>query len=386
MTEHSAAALAGITIIEIASRVSGEYCGKLLADFGAEVIKVEPAGGAPTRRMGPFVQGESALFAYLNTNKKSVVLDLETASDRAILDGLLARANALIDDHSPQWGADHGLSYAAVAARHAKLVHCAITPFGQAAPADWQIARSLNVINAGGWAYHTPSEATPDRPPLKGAGRFLADYESGIDAALATLASLYRQRKTGCGQFIDINEVAVQISRNDCVFGRMLAGEAEAGPERTRYDMGGPGAAFPARDGHVFLVILTQPHWQALRKLMGNPPWTDDFPPDWLEFHCTPQRVAQFRAHFAPWIAGQAKDTISAEAQQLGLPMVPVNTAADLPGNPQFSHRGFFQRLPHPLLGVQSYPTVPYSMSASPVRLSSPAPMLGQHDAQAKGG
>lgn len=96
-------ALEGITIVEIAERPAGEYTGKLLADFGAEVIKVERPGGAPTRAMGPFRAddpgGESALFAYLNTNKKSVVLDLENPADRATLDGLLARANGLIDDH-----------------------------------------------------------------------------------------------------------------------------------------------------------------------------------------------------------------------------------------------------------------------------------------------
>jgi crotonobetainyl-CoA:carnitine CoA-transferase CaiB-like acyl-CoA transferase len=257
-------ALEGLVIVEIAERVAGEYCGKLLADFGAEVIKVERPGGAPTRDMSPIMGGESAVFGFFNTNKKSVVLDLDSDADRAALDRLLQRAHALIDDHPPAWASARGLSRQEIAAAHPHLVHCAITPFGQGAPAEWQIARPLNVINAGGWAYHSPSETPPDKPPLKGAGRFLPDYESGIDAAIATLASLHRQRRTGAGQFIDISEVQVQINRIDCVLDRMLAGEAEPGPQRTAYDMGGPGTSFACKDGHVHLFMTTAAHWSGL--------------------------------------------------------------------------------------------------------------------------
>ncbi len=370
-------ALAGITIVEIAERVSGEQSGKLLADFGAEVIKIERPGGAPTRRMGPFKDGQSAVFGYFNTNKKSVVLDLAKPADRATLDGLLARANALIDDHDEVWGAAHGLTSGEVAQAHPHLVHCVVTPFGQGAPSEWQQAQPINVINAGGWAYHTPSEAKPDKPPLKGAGRFLPSYESAIDAALATLASLHRQRKMGAGQFIDIAEVQVQLNRIDGVLGRLLAGDVEPSAERTAYDMGGPATCFACKDGHVYLFMTTKAHWQALSALMGDPAWVADFEPDWLEFYCTRERVEQFRAHFRPWIAAQAKLAITEAAQKAGLAMVPINTAADLPRNEQFIHRGFFQELD----GL-AYPTVPYRMSASPVRLTSPAPALGAHNAE----
>ncbi|MBW8785374.1 MAG: CoA transferase [Novosphingobium sp.] len=382
-------ALNGTLIVETAERVCGEYCGKLLADFGAEVIKLERPGGAPTRQMGPFMDSiagpeRSALFAYLNTNKKSVMLDLAEAADqpvleRPVLERLLARADALIDDH-----AEPLTLPADLAERHPRLVHCLITPFGQGAPAEWQQARSINVINAGGWAYHTPSETTPDKPPLKGAGRFLSDYEAGIDAALATLASLYRQRRTGSGQFIDISEVQVQVNRVDCVLGRMLAGEAEPGPERTRYDMGGPATSFACKDGFLYLFMTTRAHWAALVELMGEPEWTKSFPDDWLEFHCTPDHVAEFRRHFAPWAAEQEKVPISEAGQKLGVAIVPVNTAADLLLSEQFIQRGFFQRLSHPVLGQGLYPTVPYKLSRTPVELATPAPALGQHNAEIK--
>ena len=372
-------ALKGLIVVEMASRPCGEYCGKLLSDFGAEVIKIEPPGGSPTRAMGPFKDGvagpeRSALFAYLNTNKKSVALDLSDAADRAKLDRLLARANALIEDHP-----DTYLKRCGAEGSFPHLVQCVITPFGQGAPDDWQIARPLNVISAGGWAFHTPSETPADKPPLKGAGRFLPDYESGIDAALCVAASLLRQRRTGKGQLIDISEVEVQINRVDCVLGRMLAGEQEPSNARTAYDMGGPAASFACADGFLYVFMTTKVHWQALCSLMEHPAWTADFPEDWLEFHCTPDRVAQFRQHFAGWALGQHKHTVSEQGQKLGVTIVPVNSAADLPDNPQLLHRGFFQKLDHPVLGEALYPTVSYKLSATPVVLNSPAPALGQH-------
>ncbi|MCE7797525.1 CoA transferase [Sphingobium sufflavum] len=368
-------ALNGLTLIEIAERPAGEYAAKLLADLGATVIKVERPGGAPTRHMGPCHRGESTLFHYLNTSKQSVVLDLADSADRALLDRMLARADALVDDHDERWGAAHGLTSTAIAAAHPRLVHAIVTPFGQGAPPEWQIARSINVINAGGWAYHSPSETPPDKPPLKGAGRFLSDYEAGIDAATALLASLLRQRRTGQGQFIDISEVQVQVNRTDAVLGRMLAGEAEPGADRGAYDMGGPGTSFPARDGHVFLFMTTQAHWLGLLDLMGQPEWAQSFPDDWLEFHCTRERVAEFRVHFAQWSAGQAKVAVSEAAQKRGVAMVPVNIAADLVCNEQFVHRGFFQTIQHPVFGPVACPTAPYRMSATPIHLT-PAPSL----------
>lgn len=373
-------ALKGLLIIETAERVAGEYAAKLLADFGAEVIKIERPGGAPTRQMGPFKNGESTLFAYLNTNKKSVVLDLNLPADRARLDQLLSRANALIDDHDEVWGEAHRLRYPAISTAHPQLVHCAITPFGQGCPQEWQKARPINVINAGGWAYHSPSETPATKPPLKGAGRFLPDYESGIDAALCVLASLHRQRKTGQGQFIDISEVEVQVNRVDCVLDRMLAGDVEPSHERTAYDMGGPGTSFACRDGHIYLFMTTKAHWLGLCALMGSPKWTANFREDWLEYDCTKDNVARFRQHFSAWIAQQEKAPITEAAQMAGVAMVPVNTAADLPRNEQFIHRGFFQEAEHPAFGTVAYPTACYRMSATPVRIETPAPALGADD------
>lgn len=370
-------ALRHYRIVELAERVAGEYCGKLLADFGAEVIKVERPGGSPTRAMGPFAGEEpgperSGLFAYLNTNKRSVVLDLGSDEGKAALDRLLDRADAVVDDHEPGWLARFGLD---VVDRRPNLTVCAITPFGQSAPPDRIHAEPLTVLQASGWGYHTPSAPDSDRPPLKGAGRFLADYEAGLEAAMCIAACLYGEK----GRFIDLSEQEVLASRVDYVLGQMVAGDMDVGPERTRFDLGGPAGIFPCKSGFVYIWMSAPTHWTGLAKLLGEPAWMQEFPPNWLERGLTEERIATCRRHLGEWLATQDKDEAAAAAQTLGLTMVPVNDPSDLVRSPQFAHRGFFAEVEHPVQGRALYPTVPYKLSATPARIERAAPLLNGH-------
>jgi crotonobetainyl-CoA:carnitine CoA-transferase CaiB-like acyl-CoA transferase len=370
-------ALTGIRVVELAESVAGEYCGKLLADFGAEVIKIEAPGcGSPTRAMapvlGPDVQGVgcegSALFAYLNTNKQSVVLD-GAAAER--LDEIIGAADAVIDD---------GTSCATTcASRHPGVVFCCITPFGQQADPEFDNAKSINVFHASGWGFHTPSHASPADPPLQGPGRFLADYEAGLEAALCIASSLFRRLHTGEGDFIDVSQHAVLVSRADCIVGRFITGEVPAEGERGDYDQQGPASFFACADGFVYLYMTSRAHWQGVKALLGHAEWLDGFDDDWLEFSVTPEKVAAFQQGFAAWVKDSAKEVAAEQAQRLGVPLVPVNDAADLHASPQYRHRGFFQEVQHPVLGTAAYPTVPYALSASPAEITSAAPALGWH-------
>ena len=378
-------ALTGVKVIELAETPAGEYCGKLLSDFGADVIKIErPGTGSPTRHLSP-VPGidapneASSLFAYLNTNKKSVELDLSSDSDVERLKSLLAGAAAVIDDRGGQQAARLGLAPETIGETYPELVACLITPFGCEAPEDWEAAKSLNVFHASGWGYHTPSGVDPARPPLKGVGCYNANFEGGLDAAIAVLACLYRLEHIGQGEFVDVSQQAALLSRIDSVLGLFLAGEDTPRRDRHAYDMPGPSTSFACADGNVYLFMTAKSHWQGLRKLMGEPEWAEAYEDDWLEFGITDERVATFRRHFAEWIADKTKLEASDAAQALGIPLVPLNGADDLPKSPQFQHRGFFQKLKHPVLGEADYPTVSYLLSATPVKLENPAPLLGQH-------
>ncbi|OBK48150.1 CoA transferase [Mycobacterium sp. 1081908.1] len=366
-------ALTGFRIVELAETVAGEYCGKLLTDFGAEVIKVEaPERGSRTRAMAPVLADGpegSALFAYLNTNKRSVVVDAER------LQALIASADAVIEDR------DSGRSE-----QHPSVVFCSITPFGGGAPAEFGNAKSLNVFHASGWGYHTPSHADPGGPPLQGPGRFLADYEAGLDAALCVASALFGRLHTGRGESIDVSGHAVLVSRADCILGRFLAGEIPSEGRRDDYDQAGPASFFACADGFVYLYMTSRAHWSGLKELMGHPAWLDAFEDDWLEFSVTAEKVDAFRRGFAAWVRDMAKESAAERAQRLGVPLVPVNEAGDLHRSAQYRHRGFFQEVSHPVLGDAAYPTVPYALRTSPARITSAAPTLGQHTDSIMGG
>ncbi len=306
------------------------------------------------------------VFAYLNTNKRSIELD---AGETELLHQLIATADAVIGE----------LTVSELADRHPSVVFCSVTPYGIAAPPELHNAKSLNVFQSSGWGFHTPSHADPAKPPLKGPGRFLADYEAGLDAALCVASSLFRQLHTGAGEFIDVSAHAVLASRADCVLGRYITGEIS--PENTRddYDQQGPASFFACADGFVYLYMTNGSHWSAVKKLMGQPEWLDEFEDNWLEFSVTPDKVTRFQQGFAAWVRGLSKDAASEEAQRLGVPLVPVTSTADLKTSPQYRHRGFFHDVTHPVLGSAVYPGVPYLLSASPARITSPAPTLGQH-------
>jgi crotonobetainyl-CoA:carnitine CoA-transferase CaiB-like acyl-CoA transferase len=381
-------ALSAFRILELSENVSGEYCGKLLSDFGAAVIKLEKPGyGSPTRRLGPFAQraaddasGErSGLFAYLNTNKISVTVDVSTPAGAATLGKLLRCVDVVIDDHAPGWLKNVGIDPGKLEESFPRLVVCSITPYGQNAPEDRMHAEDLNVIHSSGWGYHTPSAPDESKPPLMGAGRFLASYEAGLEAAMCIVSALYWREESRRGQFIDVSKQEVMASRVDYVLGQLIAGDMDATPRRTVFDLWGPATIFPCRNGYVYLWLSDRGHWAAMRQLLGNPQWMDSFPERWMELECTPERVAQCRQEFGAFLKTRDRDEVSAQAQKLGLPLVPVHSTRDLPESPQYVHRGFFAEVDHPALGRAAYPTVPYKMSLTPARIAAPAPLLGQH-------
>jgi crotonobetainyl-CoA:carnitine CoA-transferase CaiB-like acyl-CoA transferase len=183
------------------------------------------------------------------------------------------------------------------------------------------------------------------------------------------------------GRVIDVSMQAVLASRMDYVLAQMAAGDMPVGDSRHALDLGGPAGYFRCTDGYVYLWLSAPAHWEALGALLGQPAWMNDFPPRWLELDCTPERVALCRSELSQWLATQAKHTVSAEAQQLGITMVSVNQPADILACEQFAYRGFFSTLSHPVLGTAPYPGVPFKLSQTPARFERPAPSLGEHNA-----
>jgi crotonobetainyl-CoA:carnitine CoA-transferase CaiB-like acyl-CoA transferase len=285
----------------------------------------------------------------------------------------------VIVDHAPGWLRKVGLDPAGLDSSRPRLVLCAITAFGQEPAEGREHAEDLNVFHSSGWGYHTPSGAADSAPPLKGPGRFLASYEAALDAALCIVAAVYEREQSQQGRFIDISRQAVLASRVDYVLGQMVAGDMDVGSRRGAFDLFGPAGIFPCRDGFAYIWMSAPGHWDALARLLGQPDWMKAFPERWLERECTPERVATVRHHLGAWLKTQHKNQAAAEAQKLGLILVAVNSADDLPASPQYAFRGFFAEVDHPAIGKALYPTVPYRLGATPGRIAAPAPALNQH-------
>lgn len=381
-------ALSSYRVLELAEGVGGEYCGKLLSDFGAEVIKIErPGTGSPTRQLGPFAGAErsiegSGLFAFLNTNKRSLALDLATDTGRVMLGRLIASVDVVIDDHAPGWLAGVGLDPSRLDGQWPELVLCSITAYGQNPPAERRHAEDLTVFHSSGWGFHTPGVGFEDRPPLKGPGRFFSHYEAAQEAAMYIAGCLYDRDNDGRGRFIDVSMHEVMVSRADYVVAQFVAGEMDVTDWRGGFDMHGPGGIFPCKDGFIYVFMATPDQWAAYRKLVGDPDWARDLPPDWLMKGLTPERIALTRRDLCQWLESRDKVDAADEAQALGITLVPVNTPREVMASPQYRHRQYFADVTHPVIGQAQYPTVPYKLSETPAQIIAPAPLLGQHSAQ----
>src|SRR3954464_11171877 len=204
--------LGGLRVVELGQMVAAPFCAKVLADMGAEVLKVEPPKGDAARRVGPFAGGEagderSVLFLHLNTSKESIQLDISTRAGATLFARLVADADVLIDDRPPDAGADPATCHDALCAANPKLVMLSLTRFGLSGPYKDYKATPLTTFHGSGEGYVTPvaSDVLRDvreRPPLR-QGRFAGEYKLGAYAAILTLAAVFHARATGTGQHID---------------------------------------------------------------------------------------------------------------------------------------------------------------------------------------
>ena len=277
MTEPAALALAGVQVVELAEGVAGPYATKLLADLGAEVVKIEPPRvGDYARRCGPFPDHQphperSGLFLYLNTNKLGVTLNLDTSLGRDLFCKLMAQADVLIEDCAPGWLAAHGLGYETLQQQRPGLVMTSVTRFGQDGPQAHYHAYPLTTFHAGGEGYTLPGrlslELFPDRAPVQ-AGGSLGEYDSGLCAAVATLGALL----SGIGQHVDVSQQEALLNLNRPMLAYYLA-TGEVISRQRGYAFGG---AIPCRDGYIMLRPIEDNHWRGLARAMGQEELADD--------------------------------------------------------------------------------------------------------------
>jgi crotonobetainyl-CoA:carnitine CoA-transferase CaiB-like acyl-CoA transferase len=373
--------ISDLTVVELADFVAGPYCGKLLADFGADVIKVEsPRGGDPARRHGPFPDGtedpeQSGLFLYLNTNKRGVTLDLETEAGREVFRKLVADADVLIEDRRHPELERLGLDHESLAKINPGLVVTSVTPFGRTGPYRAYKAYHLNTFHASGQGYLLPMNS-PDRErePVKGGG-FVGEYDAGITAAIATLGALFWRGQGGTGQHVDVSKQHAVMHLEKSQLRRYV--DDGISPNRT-----GMGRLLETlvkgKDGNYVVIILSSQHqWKGLFEAMGRPAWGAEPP-----FDTQAGRSANYpelRRRLQEWADGHTAEEIFHKIQAQRSASAPVNLAEHFVSSPQVAAREFLVEIDHPVAGTLRYPGRPYPFSNVPWRGTAPAPLLGQH-------
>lgn len=378
----SRGALDGLRVVECGELVAAAYAGKLLADLGAEVIKVEPPAGDATRRRGPFPGGSpdpdrSGLFLYLNTNKRGVALDTATARGRAALAALARQADLLVHNVAPAAMAAHGLDYAALAAANPRLVMTSITPYGLAGSRrDWQ-ATDLTLWNAGGIAYlNGGGYEAPDLPPLKPFGA-QAEYQGGLNAAIAALGALLARRRTGRGQHVVVSiqqalAAILELTFEYWPYQGLIASRLGRKPIQ-------PLDFLECRDGWVFVCCVEEHQWQEFVRMIGSPEWAGmELFADRLSRGANWDALKLF---LQEWASEQSVAEVYAAAQRRRIPFAPVSTMGDLLASPHLKARGFFATLDVPGARV-TVPGAPFQLSATPWAIRRPAPRLGEHTAE----
>lgn len=372
--------LDGFVVLDLCTSIRGAYCTKLLADYGAVVLKLEPPGGDPIRRLGPFISERDPLetgvaHLYLDTNKQSLTLDLETASGQIILARLAAGADAAVFDSNDSvldgWGFGAGLRQE----RFPKLVTTLVTPYGQWGPYADYPAANLTSFAAGGQMALT---GDPDREPLKNGGE-QAEYQAGLNAFAATLAGLWAAAASGVGDTIDVSAQECMASTLELAMPAFAyLGRPLMGVRRGNINSAVLGI-YPCADGYIGVHAMPR-NFAALARLMDAEWMLED--PDFALASGRLQHDDELRALIYGWAAGQEKHAVYARAGEIRAPVAFVHGMEDVIESPQLRHRGYFHDVEHPAAGTLTYAGAPISMGPGTWRAGR-APLLGEHTAEA---
>ncbi|MBE0415834.1 MAG: CoA transferase, partial [Dehalococcoidia bacterium] len=355
-------ALSGTRVLEYAQFVAGPYCAKLMADLGAEVIKIEPPEGDVARRRGPFPNDiphpeRSGLFLYNNTNKSGITLNLDSTEGKEIFRRLIKDIDIFVEDTPPGMMKKLGLDYAALKEINPRLIMTSITPFGQTGPYKDYKAYYLNLSHGSGLGYTTPYNPLDphilEREPVM-EGALIGEYDSGLFAAVATLSALYLCVFTGRGQHIDVSKQEVLLHHLRV----HMANYFDDGHWEHRADkdmLNAWGGVFPCKDGYIYTIFIEDQQWRGLVDLMGNPQWSK-------EEKFSPEKRRELRAEevyplLMPWIAEHTREEIFHGLQNRGCPACPVYKVGEVPHTEHMKARGFFVDLEHPEAGRLSYPS-----------------------------
>jgi CoA:oxalate CoA-transferase len=366
--------LAGITVVDLTRVLAGPYCTQMLSDLGARVIKVEdPDGGDDARALGPHVDGFSAYFASVNRGKQSIALDLKQPADRALFDEILAGADVLVENFRPGVMARLGYDWERVSARHPSLVMASISGFGQTGP-----YRSLP-------AYDMVVQAMSGMMSINGAeggaptrvGTSIGDLAAGLFAVIGIQAALLERARTGRGRQVDIGMLDCQVALLENAVARYGATGVVPGPIGSRHPAITPFDVFATADGHLVIAAGRDSMFVKLCELLGMPEAAAD--PRFRDVPSRSAHHAELKRLIEQGLAAHGAAHWRAAMTEKGIPNGPVNTIADVVGDPQVAARGMLVEVALP--GGRAIPAAgsPIRFDAQPAQSVQSAPALDEH-------
>jgi formyl-CoA transferase len=369
-------ALEGIRVLELGQVMAGPFCALQLCDMGADVIKVEPPDGDPTRQMGARAGTDSACFAAMNRGKRGIVLDLKSAPGRDALVRLSARADVLIENFRPGVMRELRLDYPALSATNPRLIYASISGYGQTGPDRTKGGFDLVAQGASGLMSVT---GEPGGPPVK-VGVPLTDLGAGLFALAAILAALHDRGRTGRGQYIETSLLEAGLALSAWESAEFFATGAAPQALGSAHRFLAPYQAIRCADGYITIGAGTDRLFADLAALLGHPEWSG-----MAEFTDTSARVrnrAALIARIESVTATEPKAKWLTAFHARGIPCGPINTYPEVFADPQVQSRQMVVEIDHPTLGRMPSLGSPIKMSETPPVVQRRAPLLGEHTAE----
>lgn len=367
--------LQGIKVIDFSQILAGPFCTMLLADMGADVVKIEkPNGGDDTRRYGPpFIEGESAAFLTLNRNKRSIILDLKSEQGIAIVRRMLEDADVMIHNFRPGVVDRMGLAYDDVSAINPAIVYCTVSGFGTTGPYS---SRAGFDLVAQGMSGLMSINGFPGAPPAK-VGVPMADLNTGMFCAYGILTAYINRLTTGQGQHVDASLIESGIAYTLYESATYFATGEVAGPLGSAHRMIAPYQAFATQDGYINIGAANQNNWERMCRAVGREDLLDDD-----RFASNPERMVSIEA-LTPIMEETFRTQTTAHwvetLEKAGVPCGPIYNIEQVYADPHVQSRDMAVELEHPKSGAIRNIGVPVKLSDTPGSVRTPAPLLGQH-------
>ncbi len=367
--------LAGVRVLELAQIMAGPTCGMMLADMGADVIKVEKLPGGDDARgyREPRINGVSAPFLILNRNKRGLALDLKHPMGRDILLRLVKTADVVTENYRRGTLEKFDLGYDVLAETNPGLIYCAVSGYGRDGPLGDK--GGFDLI-AQGFAGLMSITGEPGRPPVK-TGNPVADINAGILAVGGILAAYVHKLKTGQGQVVDTSLMEAALQQTYWQAAIYFATGESPGPTGSAHVLTAPYQAFRARDGWINIGGANQANWERIAEVLGHPEWRDD--PRFATNSARMENLDALVALMNAVLVTRSKAEWLTAFDAAGVPAGPVHSLGEALTHPQTLARGMVVDLEHPEAGATRALGSPLHFSATPTRIDRPAPLLGEH-------